>query len=178
MSEYTKEQEVEAMDRGERLTWGPQDVAILLAMAKRTAEAEKRADATEETNRNNLRVSSDLLDSKSKQMERMDQDLQSARRERDALRAKVAELKEQLHEKCGRIGGCLKVICGSDTRCKCDEAKAAPPPVVVTREMVEALRDFAEVWAYWETPLNGGDGPMNDAARLVVAWRKALEVKP
>lgn len=128
MSEYTKEQEAKALERYGRYVARNTTENIVLAMAKRTAEAEARADASE----------ADAI--------RFADDWAAVLVERDALKARVAEL----------------------------EAKTAPPPVVVTREVVEALSEFARTWARF-----GADcEPENAAARLVVALGEALEVKP
>lgn len=160
MSEYTKEQEARAIEMMERHELGEAE-HIVLAMAKRTAEAEAR--------------------------------LEASRFECDALKARVSELNKRPwidgtdivqgeHEAdCGLVGYTLtyveplqRRVAELETRVVELEAKPAPPPVVVTREMVEALSEFARTWARF-----GADcEPENAAARLVVALGEALEVKP
>lgn len=129
MSEYTKEQEAEALAWVEKGVFCKPDLNIVIAMAKRTAEAE---------------------------------------RERDALKARVAELE--------RIA--------TDYREERDiaerklSAPKGPPaqPVIVTRELLEMMLADAETRAVYG--YGRGDVPLNPAARLVVALRKMLEAKP
>lgn len=161
MSEYTKEQEAEALRRvGSRVEvdmaevtvhpWSQylvRDIAIVSAMAKRTAEAEREASI----------LAADCSDATCMACPKCCDKLEA---ERDALKARVAEL-EAAHQ------GLADVL-------KEERRKAAPPPVVVTREMLEMMLADAETRAVY----GRGDVPLNPAARLVVALRKMLEAKP
>ena len=118
------QQEAEALERYGRYVARNTTENVVLAMAKRTAEAEAVARRCDGHSAREAALEA----------------------ERDALKARVAEL----------------------------EAKAAPPPVVVTREMVEALclglrRLFEVEW------MQTDDGVMLQAMK---ACEQALEVKP
>lgn len=150
MSEYTKEQEAEALERAAQYSdmdsrpyW-----RVVLSMAKRTAEAEARADASE-------------ADAK-----RLADDWAAVLLERDALKARVAELE--------RIANDWREERDIAER-KLSAPKELPaPPVVVTRELLEMMLADAETRAVY----GRGDVPLNPAARLVVAMNAVLEVKP
>lgn len=154
MSEYTKEQEAEALrvlalgSRTERV------LAIVFAMAKRTAEAE----AT-------------LVQRETALLDRLDT-IVRVTAERDALKARVAELEAKAAQ--SPFGPSVDPIEAARGVAEIQRAMSPSPTVVVTREMVEALSEFARTWARF-----GADcEPENAAARLVVALGEALEVKP
>lgn len=153
VSEYTKEQEAEALSRVERNIYGTRDIDILYTMAKRTAEAEARADASE-------------ADAK-----RLADDWAAVLLERDALKARVAELEAKAAQ--SPFGPSVDPVEAARGIAEIQRAMSPSPPVVVTREMLEMMLADAETRAVY----GRGDVPLNPAARLVVALGEALEVK-
>lgn len=142
MNEYTKEQEAEALAWVEKGSFCKPDLNIVLAMAKRTAEAEE-AFARLIADRDYVRSVVTF--------------------QRDALKARVAELERALSE------------ADNDRDALRDMVRETPAPlVIVTRELLEMMLADAETRAVY----GRGDVPLNPAARLVVALRKMLEAKP
>ena len=184
MPEYTKEQEAGALAKvakyinpGNPGRWlDDEDIGIVLAMAKRTAEAEREAAV----------LSADCHDATCMACTKCCDTLAA---ERDALKARVAELETRV-EKLSALLRIAEPILESDDwdglAAQVREVLATvppkptpAPPVVVTREMVEAMLADAFSRASWSgaRPVNEMH-PQNHAARLVVALRKVLEVKP
>lgn len=160
MSEYTKEQEAEALERYGRYVARNTTENIVLAMAKRTAEAEREASI----------LAADCHDASCMACAKCCDALTA---ERDALKARVAELEAKAAQ--SPFDPSVDPADAAQGIAEIQRAMASVPPVVVTREMVEALVEFAESLANWRY----SDGaPLNAAADTAVAWRKALEVKP
>lgn len=185
MSEYTKEQEAEALKAaqdgldGRKLPVAQEAIRIVLAMAKRTAEAEE-AFARLIADRDYVRSVVTF--------------------QRDALKARVAELEAQVPCAWVALDAATRDVLATGRSLESVKAQAAKtgrsyildkhhppaitrlpsPPVVVTREMVEALAEFVNLHALWGMGPNGDDltKPVNAAARAVVAMNSVLEVKP
>lgn len=121
--EYTKEQEAEALAWVEKGTFCKLDLDVVLAMAKRTTEAERRVAEL------NAGLDAQVEDTKYLALKLKTAVTEHAI-ERDALKARVAEL-EAAHQ------GLADVL-------KEERRKAAPPPVIVTRELLEALLNFVQ----------------------------------
>lgn len=209
MSEYTKEQEAGAIERLSARTtadaaegwsnassqYAVRDIRVVLAMAKRTAEAEAKLEAS--------RAGS----------ERWHAVALESQQERDALKARVAELEAKellalkpdattryraldaaenvvvegasLDEVIGRVRALSRddlTIAGVSRGIVIPRCEPQPtPPVVVTREMVESLAEFVNLHALWMSEPRTDDDltkPLNAAARAVVAMNAVLEVKP
>lgn len=150
MSEYTKEQEAAAVEFMAREFSDWKAAVIVTAMAKRTAEAEAIARRCDGHSAREAALEA----------------------ERDAFKARVAELEDRLRTVTGERDEAVNTLNA--------RTPASPPvsdaaqPVVVTREMVEALLADAETRAVY----GRGDVPLNPAARLVVAMNAVLGRTP
>lgn len=180
MTVYTKEQEAEALAWVEKGTFCRLDLDVVLAMAKRTAEAEAKLEAS--------RAGS----------ERWHAVALESQQERDALKARVAELEAQVPWVAldaatrdvlatGRSLESVKAQAEKTGRSYILDKHHPPaitrlpsPTVVVTREAVEWLGAFLDTFAVWAQTDEGDDyaRPLNAAAHSAVAIRKMLEVKP
>lgn len=180
MSEYTKDQEREALAWVEKGAFCKLDLDVVLAMAKRTAEAEAKLEASRAGSEHWHTVALE------------------SQQERDALKARVAELEAKellalkpdattryraldaaenvvvegasLDEVIGRARALSRddlTIAGVSRGIVIPRCEPQPtPPVVVTRELLEALLNFVQFEAE------------RDRARLLTELREVLGRKP